>query len=78
MRCTNYLLAGFFALAAMSAHAEAWTYSVIHNFVGDRNLSDPDGYHPVTALIQDTNGNFWGTTFSGGTKLGGTVFEITP
>jgi len=38
----------------------------------------PDGYSPVTGLTQGTDGNFYGTTQLGGTKNGGTVYQITP
>ena len=33
---------------------------------------------PQTALVQGPNGNFYGTTASGGSALSGTVFEMTP
>ena len=36
-----------------------------------------DGQYPVTNLIQGANGDFYGTTQSGGTYTYGTVFEIT-
>jgi uncharacterized repeat protein (TIGR03803 family) len=40
----------------------------------------PDGAEPAGGLIQGTDGNFYGTTFHGGTTYnnGGTVFSITP
>ena len=43
----------------------------------------PDGNYPVAGLIQGTDGNFYGTTDSGGAYGngdfgGGTVFRITP
>jgi uncharacterized repeat protein (TIGR03803 family) len=40
----------------------------------------PDGAGPAGGLIQGTDGNFYGTTFNGGTTYnnGGTVFSITP
>jgi uncharacterized repeat protein (TIGR03803 family) len=38
----------------------------------------PDGEVPEGALVQATNGNFYGTTTYGGAHLFGTVFEITP
>jgi uncharacterized repeat protein (TIGR03803 family) len=40
----------------------------------------PDGAEPAGELIQGTDGNFYGTTFNGGTTYnnGGTVFSITP
>jgi len=38
-----------------------------------------DGYGPNAALVQASNGNFYGSTTNGGYELGaGTVFEITP
>ena len=37
-----------------------------------------DGQYPVTVLIQGADGNFYGTTQSGGTYTFGTVFKITP
>ena len=45
-----------------------------------------DGYEPVAGLVQGTDGNFYGTTYCGGTGLSnppcsngsGTVFRISP
>ena len=37
-----------------------------------------DGFLPVGGLVQGTDGNFYGTTSSGGAHTGGTVFKITP
>jgi uncharacterized repeat protein (TIGR03803 family) len=42
------------------------------------SFDDTDGYFPEGALIQGTDGNFYGTTAAGGTKGLGTVFRITP
>ncbi len=39
----------------------------------------PDGEYPTAALVQATDGNFYGTTYGGGANLHyGTVFKITP
>jgi uncharacterized repeat protein (TIGR03803 family) len=37
-----------------------------------------DGELPYAALVQDRDGNFYGTTYRGGTYNKGTVFKITP
>ncbi len=37
-----------------------------------------DGAKPTSSLVQGTDGNFYGTTFQGGTSNVGTVFKITP
>ncbi|HUI44248.1 MAG TPA: choice-of-anchor tandem repeat GloVer-containing protein [Terriglobia bacterium] len=37
-----------------------------------------DGAFPYTALVQATDGNFYGTTSGNGANHGGTVFKITP
>jgi uncharacterized repeat protein (TIGR03803 family) len=50
-----------------------WTENVLHNF-GDGT----DGQYPKASLILDTSGNLYGTTYEGGLKGYGTVFEITP
>jgi len=36
-----------------------------------------NGYNPLGGLVQDTSGNFYGTTAGGGAGGGGTVFKIT-
>lgn len=38
----------------------------------------PNGSGPLGGLMQATDGNFYGTTQSGGAYFGGTVFKITP
>jgi uncharacterized repeat protein (TIGR03803 family) len=56
-------------VATSSAHAQ--TFSVFYTFHG------PDGAQPYAGLIQDTAGNFYGTTTTGGPG-GGTVFKLDP
>jgi uncharacterized repeat protein (TIGR03803 family) len=46
--------------------------TVLYNFVGPPN----DGYNLQAGLVQGSDGNFYGTTASGGTNNGGTVFKI--
>jgi uncharacterized repeat protein (TIGR03803 family) len=50
------------------------TLTTLHSFSGYPS----DGRAPSAALIQATDGNFYGTTPSGGADNTGTVFEITP
>lgn len=48
-----------------------WSESTIHTFTG------PDGGHPVTNLIWH-DGSLYGTTYSFGIDISGTVFGLTP
>ena len=36
-----------------------------------------DGFEPGAALVQDTNGDFYGTTVDGGTNNNGTLFRLS-
>ena len=47
---------------------------VTHNFTGNNN----DGAFPQGGLTLGTDGNFYGTTYEGGTVTAGAVFKITP
>lgn len=50
--------------------------TTLHSFCAQSNC--PDGFDPEGALVQATNGDFYGTTESGGAvDYGGTVFKIT-
>jgi len=48
------------------------TFTTLHSFDGT------DGNKSFGGLVQATNGNLYGTTYYGGTKDSGEVFEITP
>ena len=50
------------------------TVTVLHSFAGPPS----DGNGPTAALIQASDGNFYGTTEFGGSDGTGTVFKITP
>ncbi len=47
------------------------TETVLHNFCGT------DGAGPYGGLIRDAQGNFYGTTYAGGSSDAGTVFELS-
>jgi uncharacterized repeat protein (TIGR03803 family) len=51
-----------------------WTERAIHNF----GIGENDGAEPEAGLIFDSAGYLYGTTYAGGSKGGGTVFELTP
>jgi uncharacterized repeat protein (TIGR03803 family) len=54
------------------------TLTTLYSFCAQSGCTD--GSYPIAALIQATNGDFYGTTSSrpGATFGGGTVFKITP
>jgi uncharacterized repeat protein (TIGR03803 family) len=54
--------------------AHAYTFKVLHDFCATTNC--PGGEYPDGPLIMDGSGNLYGTTFSGGAKNYGTVFEL--
>jgi uncharacterized repeat protein (TIGR03803 family) len=54
----------------------AGSYTVLYNFCSRAGCAD--GAAPEAPLVQDANGNFYGTTIIGGSSGNGTVFEITP
>jgi uncharacterized repeat protein (TIGR03803 family) len=47
-------------------------FTLLHSFA-----SVTEGYEPVAGLIQASDGNFYGTTFSGGTFGQGNIFEMS-
>jgi uncharacterized repeat protein (TIGR03803 family) len=59
-----------FALALLVPSAGAQTFSVIHNFSGGQ-----DGSQPVAGLTADKAGNLYGTASAGGAGYG-TVFKL--
>jgi uncharacterized repeat protein (TIGR03803 family) len=52
----------------------AGVLTTLHNFTGKNS----DGAEASTGVIQGSDGNFYGTTMSGGRRGVGTVFKITP
>ncbi len=64
--CTALMLSVTMAIAL-----PAQTFTTLHSF------DVTDGAHPYAALIQATDGNFYGTTRFGGESDQGTIFKIT-
>ena len=50
------------------------TFTLLYSF----DSFTGDGVKPITGLTLGTDGNFYGTTGSGGTKNAGTLYQITP
>jgi uncharacterized repeat protein (TIGR03803 family) len=51
------------------------TLTTLYSFCSQSGCTD--GLYPMAALVQASNGNFYGTTSEGGANSGGTVFKIT-
>ena len=52
------------------------TFTTLYTFCAQTGC--PDGAYPGAALVLGTDGNFYGTTSSGGAHNVGTVFKVTP
>ena len=52
-------------------------FTVLYSFCPQSNCSD-GGSQPRSGLMQASNGNLYGTTFTGGANGNGTVYEISP
>src|ERR1700683_2365966 len=67
----------FFILIVLSVfgggpeRATAVTFNSLYSFLGG-----DDGGQPQAALVEGSDGNFYGTTFAGGAFNTGTVFRI--
>jgi uncharacterized repeat protein (TIGR03803 family) len=53
-----------------------WAETVLYSFCAQSNCTD--GTFPQAGLIMDAAGNLYGTTESGGSNSGGTVFRLAP
>lgn len=51
------------------------TFTTLYSFCSQANCAD--GSRPEGGLLQDTNGTFYGTTYSGGTEDLGTIFSLS-
>src|ERR1035438_9234848 len=63
-----------FKLEPPAQQGDAWTEVVLYSFCSVKGCLD--GNIPGAALIEDTAGNLYGTTYAGGSHDWGTVFEV--
>lgn len=61
----------------LTPSGSGWTFTNIYNFHNGLN-GISDGGFPAGGLVMDAVGNLYGTTSTGGTGGGGTVFELSP
>ncbi len=66
---------GLYAQGAVFKMTPAGALSVLYSFCSKLNCSD--GASPNGSLVQASNGDFYGTTYTGGRYLYGTVFKLT-
>jgi uncharacterized repeat protein (TIGR03803 family) len=59
------------AVFELSPASKSWTETVLYTFLGGT-----DGGEPTGALLADSKGDLFGTTFLGGAQGDGTVFEL--
>ena len=62
--------------ATTSVASRAQTLTTLYSFCGQSNCID--GRTPFAGVVQGTDGNFYGTTSSGGNQNAGTIFQVTP
>ena len=67
------LAGGDYAYGMIFQITPAGAFTTFYSFTGGA-----DGGEPQAALVQGTDGNFYGTTSSGGANGDGTIFQITP
>ena len=59
-------------LAVISSTAPGVAMSTLYSFTGAMDGGNPNG------LMQETNGNYYGTTQVGGSNNSGTIYQLTP
>jgi uncharacterized repeat protein (TIGR03803 family) len=62
---------------SLPACAQTYTEIDLAKFCFPYSADCPSGDRPAGALVQGSDGNFYGTTFEGGIHAGGTVFQLT-
>jgi uncharacterized repeat protein (TIGR03803 family) len=71
-----YGVGSVFEMSPPTSGSTTWTFTTLYSFVPYGN----GGFVPVSELIQDSSGAFYGTAYSGGDPLCacGVVYKLTP
>jgi len=72
LKVSTLLLVAITFFVATAIPSSAQTLTTLHNFTGT------DGEGPAASMILARDGNYYGTTFLGGSQQGGTIFKTTP
>jgi uncharacterized repeat protein (TIGR03803 family) len=61
-------------VSVQASQAQSWTLTTLHTFCSEDNCAD--GSLPLASLVQDSDGNIYGTTETGGAHNDGVVFAL--
>jgi uncharacterized repeat protein (TIGR03803 family) len=64
---------GFGVVFRLSFAKGVWTETVLYAFAGGA-----DGAHPVSGVVMDASGNFYGSTIASDVPNRGTIFKLSP
>jgi uncharacterized repeat protein (TIGR03803 family) len=70
----RFYILTFLGMLGLAALAQAQTFTTLYSFCSEAGCAD--GSTPYAGLLQATDGSFFGTTYTGGSNDGGTVFRI--
>jgi uncharacterized repeat protein (TIGR03803 family) len=70
----RFCILTFSGILGLAALAQAQTFTTLYSFCSEASCAD--GSTPYAGLLEAANGSFFGTTYTGGSNNGGTVFRI--
>ncbi len=75
-RIVGLIASLFGALIALNAHADSGAVTILHSF--GSSASSSVGAYPYGNLLLASDGNFYGTGYSGGAHNQGTLYSLSP